>query len=45
MNAPSKQLQSMNAAHCAWLIRRDAGQGLRMLETFSCSCYGALLTG
>ena len=43
MNAPCKQLRSMKGPQCAWSIRRDVGQGLRMLETFPCSCYGALL--
>ena len=43
MNAPCKQLRSMKGPQCAWSIRRDVRQGLRMLETFPCSCYGALL--
>ena len=39
-NAPCKQLRSMKGPQCAWSIRQDVGQGLRMLETFPCSCYG-----
>ena len=43
MNAPCKQLRSMKGPQCARCIRRDIGQGLRMLETVRCGCYGALL--
>ena len=42
MNAPSEQLRSKKEPHCAWFFRRDVGQDLRMQETFSCSCNGAL---
>ena len=43
MNALSQQLRSKKDPHCALSIRRDVGQDLRMQETFSCSCNGALL--
>ena len=43
MNALLKQLQSKKLPQCAWSIRRDVGQGLRMQQAFSCSCYGALV--
>ena len=33
----------MKDPQCAWSIRRDVGHDLRMLETFSCRCYGAPL--
>ena len=40
-NAPCEQLRSMKAPHCAWSIRGDVGQSLRMYQTFPWSCYGA----
>ena len=43
MNAPLKQLRSKKLPQCAWSIRRDVGQGLRMQETFHCGCYVALV--
>ena len=43
MNALLKQLQSKKLPQCAWSIRRDVGQGLRMQQAFPCSCYGALV--
>ena len=30
LNGPCVQLQKMKAPYCAWSIRRDVGQGLRM---------------
>ena len=43
MNAPLKQLRSKKLPQCAWSIRRDVSQGLRMQETFHCGCYVALV--
>ena len=43
MNALLKQIQSKKLPQCAWSIRRDVGQGLRMQQAFPCSCYGALV--
>ena len=43
MNAPCKQLRSMKGPQCAWSIRQDLGQVLRMLEAFPCSCYSTVL--
>ena len=43
MNALLKQLQNKKLPQCAWSIRRDVGQGLRMQQAFPCSCYGALV--
>ena len=43
MNAMREQLQRMKGPQCAWSIWGDVDQGVCMLETFPCSCYGALL--
>ena len=43
MNASVQHLQSMKDPQCARSIPRDVGQGLRMLDTFPCRCYGAPL--
>ena len=43
MNASCEQLRSKKEPHCAWSIRGDVGQDLRMQETSSCSCNGAFL--
>ena len=43
MNAPCKQLRSKKVPHCAWSIRRDIGQHLRMLKTFHNGSYDAPL--
>ena len=43
MNALCQQVRNLKGPQCPWHIRRDVGQGLRMLETFPSSCYGELL--
>ena len=37
MNAPCKQLRSMESPQCATSIRQNVGQGFRILEAFPCS--------
>ena len=43
ISATCEQLPSEDCPYCAWSIRQDVGQLLRMQEAFSCNCYGALL--